>query len=59
MCSVCRPESVSDAVLKEEEALVIHPQKVTAVDVEVSLHKHISQLLLLCLLPVLGVAAKR
>lgn len=62
ICSTRRvfaPERVTDAVLKEDESLMVYLQKVTTVKVEVSLLEHVSQLLLLRLLLVLGVTAER
>lgn len=59
MCFIHSPESVSNAVLKEDKSLVVYLKQVATVKVEVSLHKHISHLLTLSLLNVLGVAAER
>lgn len=53
------PVSVSNAVLKIDESLTVHPQKVSAVEVRVSFHKHVIEFLLLRLLLVLGIAIKR
>lgn len=53
------PVSVSDAVLKIDKSLAVHPKKVSAVKVRVSFHEHVTQFLLLCLLLVLGIAIKR
>lgn len=52
------PVSVSDAVLKIDKSLAVHPKKVSAVKVRVSFHEHVIQFLLLRLLLVLGIAIK-
>ncbi len=53
------PESVSNAILKVDKSLVVNPEQVPTVKVDVSLLKHITQHLLLCLLLVLGIATER
>lgn len=58
-CSTISPEGVSNAVLKVDESFTVYHKKVTTVEVKVSFHKHVLQLLLLCLLLVLGVANER
>lgn len=57
--SLHKPESVSDAVLKVHKSLFVYLQEVAAVEVEVSLHKHVPQLLLLSLLLAPDIAVER
>lgn len=53
------PVSISDAVLKIDESLIVDPEKVSTVKVRVSSHKHIIKFLFLRLLLVLGIAIER
>lgn len=53
------PERVSNSIMKVDEVFVVDPQQISAVEIQVSFHKHITESLLLGLLLVPSVTDKR
>lgn len=53
------PERVSNSIMKVDKFVVVDPQQISTVEIQVSFHKHITESLLLGLLLVPSITDKR